>query len=274
MLEDKVHFIGALSPCDYPKLALVPISHYSGKYKNKVYYHTKMEIYDRESLVILVFDPKLQIKQRLTFNKQIDRTQSSLNTKVKRESSANLDQLKQQILQDLSARKILTARASHYLEIKDHVNGSGVRSLKVVRKKKEVLEKRLTFGKYIIFTDLLEESPEKILADYGSKQTIENDFRLLKDRFCVSLWPIYHWTDTKIRVHSFISVLALLLFKLIEYKVRSHGLQIGGKALVHELQDITEALVVYNLNEAERKICDMTRNQEEIFDVLGLKSFI
>jgi transposase len=233
-----------------------------------------MQIYGRESLVVLAFNPKHQRKQRLTFNKQIDRTQNSLNAKIKKESSGDLNVLKQEILQSLDSRKIISAKAAQYLEIKDHINGSGIRSLKVVRKKKEVTEKRLTFGKNIIFTDLVDENPEKVLADYGSKQTVEDDFELLKDRFSVSLWPMYHWTDTKIRVHAFVSVLALLLIKLAEHKVRSHGLHIGGRALVNELQDITEALVVYNLEEAERKVCEMSHNQEEIFDILGLEEFI
>ncbi len=273
-LEDQIHFIGALSTSDYPALSSIPVSKYPGKCKNMHFYHKKMQVYGRESLVVLAFSPKLQTKQRLTFNKQIDRVQNSLNAKIKKENFGNLDALRQEIQQALVSRKILSAKASQYLEIKDHINGSGIRSLKVVRKKNEVREKRLTFGKNIIFTDLVDEKPEKVLADYGSKQTIEDDFELLKDRFTVSLWPMYHWTDSKIRVHAFVSVLALLLLKLAEHKVRSHGLHIGGKALVNELQDITEALVVYNIEEAERKICEMSRNQQEIFDILGLEQFI
>lgn len=273
-LEDQIHFIGALSPCDYPALSSIPVSQYPGKYKNMQFYPTKMQVYGRESLVVLAFNPKHQSKQRLTFNKQIDRVQNSLNSKIKKEGVGNLDALKQEIQQALASLKILSAKASQYLEIKDHINGSGVRSLKVVRKKREVVEKRLTLGKNIIFTDLVDEKPEKILADYASKQTIEDDFELLKDRFTVSLWPMFHWTDTKIRVHAFVSVLALLLIKLAEHKVRSHGLHLGGRALVNELQDITEALVLYNLEEGERKICEMSRNQQEIFKVLGLGQFI
>jgi len=273
-LEGQIHFIGALSPCDYPALSAIPVSQYPGKYKNTQYYHQKMLVYGRQSLVIVTFNSKQQKKHRLTFNRQLDRTQHSLNAKIKKEASRNLDELKQEILQALASRKILSAKASEYLEIKDHVNGSEVRSLKVVRKKRKIIEKRLTFGKNIIFTDLVDEAPEKILADYGTKQTIEDDFELLKDRFCVSLWPMYHWTDTKIRMHAFVTVLALLLVKLVEHKVRSQGIHIGGRALINELQDITEALVVYNIEEAEMKICEMSRNQQEIFDILGLGQFV
>ena len=121
---------------------------------------------------------------------------------------------------------------------------------------------------------MVDEQPEKILEDYASKQTVEDDFKSLKDRQYVSLWPIHHWTDTKIRVHAFVTVLALLLVKLVEHQVRTHGLQISGKALVNELQDITEALVVYSPQEAELKICEMNTNQQEIFDILDMGQFI
>jgi len=274
-LEEKIHFVGGLSPCDYPKLSALPLSKYLGVYKSKQFYHTKMQIYGRESLVVMTFNPKQQRRQRLTFNKQLNRVQNSLNSKIRKErDSSDLDKLKEEINNSLSSRKILSAKASLYLEIKDHIIGSGDRSLSVVRKKNELLKKRRTFGKRIVFTDLVDEKPEKILEDYSSKQTIEDDFKVLKDRQYVSLWPIRHWTDSKIRVHAFITVLALLLIKLIEHQVRTNGLQISGKALVNELQDITQALVIYNTKEAEEKVCEMNTNQKEMFDILDLGQFV
>jgi transposase len=171
--------------------------------------------------------------------------------------------------------KISGAKASQYLAIKDDVNGSGVRSLKVVCKRAELAKKSLTFGKRIIFTDMLQQPPETVLSEYQGKQVVEDDFKILKDRQYVSFWPMYHWTDTKIRVHAFITVLALLLVKLVEFQVRSQGgIQISGKALVNELQDMTESLLVYNPKDAERKLCILTTNQKEIFTALALESFL
>lgn len=273
-LEDKIHFIGGLSPCDYPNLSTIAVSEYPGTYDNEQFYSTKMEVYGRESLVVIAFNKKRQAKQRLAFNKRLDRVQNALNSKIRKESWRNPDKLKEEIQLALETQKISSAKASHYLEIKDHVNGSGLRSLRIVRKRKVVIAKRLTFGKRIIFSDLVDEKPERLLDGYRSKQTIEEDFKILKDRQYVSLWPIFHWTDTKIRVHAFVTVLALLLIKLIEHRVRSNGVLISGKALVNELQDITEALVVYNTQEAERKICEMSTNQQNIFDLLNLGQFV
>ncbi|NUM37408.1 MAG: IS1634 family transposase [Candidatus Brocadiae bacterium] len=273
-LSDKVHFIAALSPSDYPHLAAIPMKEYKDGYRGEKYYSQKSQIYQREALVVMTFSEPHKKRDHRAFRKQLEKVYNALNTKIRKHSTGNLDELKQEIQYSLGSMKISSAKASEYLEIKDNVSGGGIRSLKVVCKRAELARKRLTFGKRIIFTDMLELSPEAVLREYQGKQVIEDDFKILKDRQYVSFWPMYHWTDTKIRVHSFVTVLALLLVKLVEFQVRAHGLQISGKALVNELQDMTESLLVYNPKDAERKLCTLTTNQKEIFSALGLESFL
>lgn len=273
-LAGKVHFIGGLSPSDYHNLAAVPLKKYENEYQGAKYYYEKLQAYQRDALLIITFNEKQQKKDRLSFHKQLDKVQNSLNATIKKEASGNLGELKQKILYSLGSLKISGAKGSQYLELKDHVTGGGERSLKVIRRKAELTRKRLTFGKKIIFTDMLEEAPETILREYQGKQVVEDDFKSLKDRQYVSFWPMYHWTDTKIRVHAFITVLALLLIKLVEFQVRSQGIQISGKALVNELQDMAESLLVYNTQQAERKLCELNTNQKEIFNALTLEPFL
>lgn len=273
-LKDKVHFIGSLSPSNYPTLVNVPLSKYSGIHGKVQFYSTKMQIYERECLAVMTFSKKRQLKERLKFNKQLKHIRSSLNSKIKKHYNSDLDSLSEEIRQSLDSQKILKSKASRYLELKDYKNGGGKRSLSVVSKKLMVTKRYLTFGKSIIFTDMLHEKPETILDDYHCKQTVENSFKTLKDRQYVSFWPMFHWTDTKIRVHAFVTILGFLLIKLVEYQVRSQGLQISGKALVNELQDITETLLLYSPQQAERKICQMNTNQEELFNTLSLSQFV
>jgi transposase len=273
-LGDKVHFIGALSPCDYPQLAAIPLKKYENEYRGEKYYFEKFQVYQRDALVIITFSEKHKKRDRLAFHKQLEKVHKSLNTRIKKHGRGNLDELKQEIEYSLGSMRISGAKASQYLELKDNVNGGGIRSLKVVCKRVELARKRLTFGKRIIFTDMLQESPETVLSEYQGKQVVEDDFKSLKDRQYVSFWPMYHWTDTKIRVHAFVTVLALLLVKLVEFQVRSQAIQISGKALVNELQDMTESLLVYTPQNAERKLCTLTTNQKEIFSALALEPFL
>ena len=73
------------------------------------------------------------------------------------------------------------------------------------------LEEEL-FGKRILFTDKTpEQAPTaQVVADYRSQEAVEGDFRQMKDPKVVSFSPMFHFTESKIRVHVFYCVLALL----------------------------------------------------------------
>jgi transposase len=63
-LGDKVHFIGALSPCDYHHLAAIPLKKYEKEYQGEKYYCEKLRVYQRDALVIITFSEKHQRKDR------------------------------------------------------------------------------------------------------------------------------------------------------------------------------------------------------------------
>lgn len=53
------------------------------------------------------------------------------------------------------------------------------------------------------------------MADYRSQETVEADFRQMKDPKAVSFSPMFHFTDQKIRVHAFYCVLALSVTRVM-----------------------------------------------------------
>src|SRR5437868_6946607 len=65
------------------------------------------------------------------------------------------------------------------------------------------------WGKRIIFTDRHEWSEQEIVTAYRAQSQGENAFRQSKDREFVSYSPTFHWTDQKLKVHSFYCTLAL-----------------------------------------------------------------
>ena len=78
------------------------------------------------------------------------------------------------------------------------------------------MEKEL-FGKRILFSDkdVTVAPTAVIVANYRSQETVEADFRQMKDPEVVSFSPMFHWTDQKIRVHVFYCVLALMVARLM-----------------------------------------------------------
>ena len=67
-------------------------------------------------------------------------------------------------------------------------------------------------GLYVIRTTVPVEQmdPAKVVATYKSLARVERDFRSLK-AIDLDLRPIHHWTETRVRAHVFICMLAAYL---------------------------------------------------------------
>ena len=89
----------------------------------------------------------------------------------------------------------------------------------------------------------------------------------------MSYYPAYHWTDSKIRVHAFVCVIALLLLKLLSYEAREAGLEMSTKILVEELKDIRIVILAYSKRKVTRKVTKMSPIQQRLFDLFELQRF-
>ena len=79
------------------------------------------------------------------------------------------------------------------------------------------------FGKRLLMTDQHAWSTEEIMVAYHGQSQAEAAFRQLKDVDHLTVRPQYHWTDQKVRVHTFVCLLAFLLCRLIERESRAAG---------------------------------------------------
>ena len=122
-------------------------------------------------------------------------------------------------------------------------------------------------------------STAEIVTGYRSQHHVEAAFRQMKDRDYVSVMPIRHWTDQKIRVHAFACVLALTLASLLRREVGKKGISLTVDALLDQLAGIQ----VVNLYpaaggkggrpRARRVLTRMTRLQEQLHRHLDLGRF-
>jgi transposase len=106
-------------------------------------------------------------------------------------------------------------------------------------------QRRLFFGKTILFTDRDDLSTEEIVSCYRGKNTVEDCFKRMHDHTSIRFTPMYHWTDQKIRVHAFICVVGLLLLRLLEFTAsQDRRTRMSIPALLEELSDIKEAMLL------------------------------
>jgi transposase len=100
-------------------------------------------------------------------------------------------------------------------------------------------------GRTILMTNRLDWDPEPIVAGYGGQQSIEKVFRGLKDGDWLNWGPMYHWTDSKIRVHAFYCMLGISLLNYVHHQARKACPEITIEQLKQELADIMQFVLLY-----------------------------
>jgi transposase len=139
------------------------------------------------------------------------------------------------------------------------------------------LEDRV-FGKRILFTNRDNWSTADIVAAYRSQSEVEAGFRQMKDPHVVSFSPMHHWTDQKIRVHVFYTVLALTVAHLMRRQAAHAGLDLSVRALLHELSGIGETVLLYHDGRkgrprAQRLLTDMNPTQRHLADLFNIDQY-
>ena len=104
---------------------------------------------------------------------------------------------------------------------------------------------RTHLGKTILFTDNADWTSEEIVLGYRAQDHIESAFRDMKNPHFLGWSPMFHWTDSKIQVHAFYCVLALILGSLLQRQAAQKGLPLSMPALFQTLSGIQEVANIY-----------------------------
>ena len=129
-------------------------------------------------------------------------------------------------------------------------------------------------GKSLIFSNRNEWSTLEIVKTYRAQIDVERQFKELNKRGRISVMPMYVWTDEMIRVHMFISVLALLLSNLLYRKIQQGGVVHSKDVCFEALEDIKEILLFFSDDgPPDVLLTRMTPLQHKLFKILNLKRF-
>lgn len=264
LINDTIEFVGSLTPSHHRDLLGISLERYEEIYKDSKIYRTIKEIYGEKRAVLISYSEKLAKRQHQIFDEKLKNAKIAIREYF--HGNKDKHNIKERILKKLKEIKIETAKADYYLEFE--IKGNKL----ILRQNKKVDLKRLSFGKTIYFTSLLNESTEKIIDYYRKeKNQIEDSFKLLNNE--VNFQPVRAWTDSKIRIHSFVCIISLLLLKLLEYLAAEESLQMSSNVLISELRDITEVILIYSSTKGEMKICEMTSIQKKLFNLYELYNY-
>src|SRR6266571_1007766 len=117
----------------------------------------------------------------------------------------------------------------------------------------------------------------QIVAEYRSQESVEGDFRQMKDPRVVSFSPMFHFTEQKIRVHVLYCVLALTVARLMMRQAGQAGLHLSVRALLSTLAGIQETVLLYQGERgrprARRMLTEKDATQSRLYELFELERY-
>jgi transposase len=129
----------------------------------------------------------------------------------------------------------------------------------------------------VLLTNRMDWTAEQVVAGYSGQQQIEKVSRGLKDGDWLGWGPMYHWTDSKIRVHAFYSMLGISLLQYVHKKAEAVWPGLSIEQLLDELRHIQQFVLLYppqgekGPNRIATVLSKQTLPQHSIADALGLE---
>ena len=284
------HFVGSLVPSQHSELLSISRKQFrtltQPGLEGVEAYRTDKKVFGQPRTIVVTFNQNLYDGQLQGLSAHLGKVRRKLRDlqtqlqrrrdgKIKRGKAPTLDSVKKQIHTICSAQfveKILKAEIQQV--------GKGLEL--TFRTDPAALDRlcRFQFGKTILFTDNADWTDEQIISAYRSQYHIEDAFKQMKNPHFLGWSPMFHWTDSKIQVHAFYCVLALLLTSLLQRELAQKGESLSINRMLEELGGIRETLIVYPRRQGQRKaatatcLTRMTALQQRLFSLLSLQRFV
>jgi transposase len=100
-------------------------------------------------------------------------------------------------------------------------------------------------GRTVLLTNRMDWTAEQVAAVYSGQQQIERVFRGLKDGDWLGWGPMYHWTDSKIRVHAFYCMLGISLLQYVHRQSQTAWPDLTVEQLLEQLSPIQQFILLY-----------------------------
>ncbi|BEP28390.1 IS1634 family transposase [Helicovermis profundi] len=110
----------------------------------------------------------------------------------------------------------------------------------------KISAERENFGYFYIVTNKLAMDPVSIMKAYRSLYKIEESFRILKTN--IEARPVYHFKSRRIRSHFLVCYVALVLQRLLEYKLKKVEIKLSTHEIINGLSNFKLAEIDYGID--------------------------
>jgi transposase len=283
-----LHFVSSLLPAHHPDLTGVPLSQFvpldKDRWPGLLGYRTTKRIGEQTRATLVTFNPNLREGQLQGLHAQqakIEAALSQLQAQLAVRAAAAAPRGRRPTPETVrrSVKRLLRGRqVGSFLTWRVEQNGDKVELTYAWDEDAFRAWDERNLGKTILFSDHLDWTDAALVAAYRGQANIEDAFKQWKDPHFVSWWPLFHWTDSKIRVHAFYCTLALLLASLLYREMRKAGAEGDFNHLMAALAGIRGVLDLPKEGAGRRqglriRLSRRSPEQQKLYDLLELQRF-
>ena len=278
----RIGFVGSLPPSDHPDLLAIPRTRYrkvdADQFPGLTHVDTTVTALGVTRRAVITHSTTLHAAQARGFDQTLAKAKRRLGELAERLARGNTRRDRAAVEANIAAicKPRWVAEVTTVTLTGDKPADLRL-SFTVDAAARHALETRL-FGKRILFTNRDTWPVTDVVAAYRSQSGVESGFRQLKDPHIVSFNPMHHWTDQKIRVHVFYTVLALTIAHLMRRQAEQAGLHLSVRELLGELSGIQETVLLHHNGgkgrpRVQRLLTDMNPEQTRLADLFEINRY-
>ena len=272
--KDNYLIIGSLTPYQHQDLCRIKRRDLDKTHKNFSYTTRTKSCYGKERKVVIAFNEKLYREQRKTFRDNYNDAIIEIEEEVKKYNNG--------LKKKRRGKRLTVKELSKKIDKipgKFRVSGCFKTTLKK-EKKQVIIQRRLMIshiktiyhrmGKLLFFAkDETLEAPD-IIDYYRAKYLVEDVFKALNNQKLSPYSPIWHWTDSKIRIHAFICILAVTLIRLLEIKAQEVDIDISTRLILDELRSIKLCIMGKTIQSPQRTLNQLSPTQQTLAEAFNI----
>lgn len=292
LADTPYHLVGSLVPSQHADLLAIPrrkFKRLNTRFGKTWTHRTSKRVFGKPWTIVITLSENLRrgqlrgIKQHLAKRlKALETLKEKLRNSYRRKARgkgytrASLEKHVKKLTKGRYLKEILEIKIRERkgkLSLRHSVNTKALSRLK-----------NTILGKRILFTDHQSWTDEQIVEAYRGQHHVERAFRDMKSDDLVRFSPMFHWTDSKIRVHALCCVLALILIGLVHLKITRAGVAISREKLMRELKNIQQIVNLYPSDPDSKRrgpgrpraqvvLSKTNALQKQLIDLLGLDQY-
>ena len=281
--HSRMHFVTSYSTYFAEELASVPLSRFSpleldrnqklaeeGKPEERLLgYRTTGEYWGKERVVVVTHNPSTARKHAYMLASKLEEVRQEL-LEMRAKVRANAPHWRDpEAIRERYRKLCERLHIAQDLYVLEFTSNDGNLAMSFKKDAYRLGRVQAKFGRNIIISDNTDWTTAEIVQASLDRWQVEDQFRQSNNEM-VSVLPLRHWTDSKIRCHLFTTVVAMTYLRRMELRLERGGVKRTAAAAMRDLRQLHSVLTLGDgRSKPLRRLETPTKTQAEVLSALG-----